>query len=150
MSTPWSWSRGSGRQADEVRWSWKVTEMGQGTDKDKKGKKGGCTMTHERTWLIQHQSDRGSRSVSTDSRVSTASSSASCPAASAAATHASASLAAPDFLQHSHVPTGLPLGDFSHRMSHMVPCSFKTAFIPFALPHRSGLGSLSAYTMSCT
>ncbi len=105
---------------------------------------------HERTWLIQHQSDRGSRSVSTDSRVSTASSSASCPAASAAATHALASLAACDFLQHSHVPTGLPLGDFSHRMSHMVPHSFKTAFIPFALPHRSGLGSLSAYTMSCT
>src|SRR5260221_9119874 len=45
MSTPQSWSRGSGRQADEGRWSWKVTEMGQGTDKDKKGKKGGCTMT---------------------------------------------------------------------------------------------------------
>jgi len=33
MSTPWSWSGGSGRQADEVGWSWKVTEMGQGTDK---------------------------------------------------------------------------------------------------------------------
>src|SRR5258707_3943068 len=40
MSTPQSWSRGGGRQADvsrrqvdEVRWSWKVTEMGWGTDK---------------------------------------------------------------------------------------------------------------------
>src|SRR5258707_11604384 len=33
MSTPQSWSRGGRRQADEVRWSWKVTEMGQGTDK---------------------------------------------------------------------------------------------------------------------
>src|SRR5258708_40325038 len=45
MSTPWSWSGGSRRQADEVGWSQKVMEMGQGTDKDKKGKKGGCTMT---------------------------------------------------------------------------------------------------------
>ena len=35
----------SGRQADEVRWSQKVTEMGRGTDKDEKGKKGGHTMT---------------------------------------------------------------------------------------------------------
>src|SRR5258708_1855266 len=59
MSTPWSWSRGSRRQADtsrrypdEVRWSRKVMEMGQGTDKDKKGKKGGCTMTdrHIQMW----------------------------------------------------------------------------------------------------
>src|SRR5258708_38378733 len=33
MSTPWSWSRGGRRQADKVRWSWKVTEMGWGTDK---------------------------------------------------------------------------------------------------------------------
>src|SRR5258708_16458358 len=40
MSTPQSWSGGSRRQvdmsrrqADKVRWSWKVTEMGQGTDK---------------------------------------------------------------------------------------------------------------------
>src|SRR5258708_23943352 len=33
MSTPQSWSGGGGRQADEVRWSWKVTEMGWGTDK---------------------------------------------------------------------------------------------------------------------
>src|SRR5258708_38728966 len=47
MSTPWSWSRGSGRQADEGRWSRKVMEMGQGTDKDEKGKKGGRTMTPE-------------------------------------------------------------------------------------------------------
>ena len=46
MSTPRSWSRGSGRQVDEVGWSRKVTEMGGGTDKDKKGKEGGCTMTH--------------------------------------------------------------------------------------------------------
>ena len=45
MSTPQSWSGGSRRQADKVGWSWKVTEMGWGTDKDKKGKKGGCTMT---------------------------------------------------------------------------------------------------------
>ena len=30
MSTPWSWSGGGRRQVDEVRWSWKVTEMGQG------------------------------------------------------------------------------------------------------------------------
>src|SRR5258707_14095174 len=45
MSTPWSWSGGSGRQADKGGWSWKVTEMGQGTDKDEKGKKGGRTMT---------------------------------------------------------------------------------------------------------
>src|SRR5258707_6394865 len=40
MSTPQSWSGGSRRQvdmsrrqADKVRWSRKVTEMGQGTDK---------------------------------------------------------------------------------------------------------------------
>src|SRR6266436_4110833 len=45
MGTPWSWSGGGGRQADEVGWSQKVTEMGRGTDKDEKGKKGGCTMT---------------------------------------------------------------------------------------------------------
>src|SRR5258708_16510196 len=45
MSTSQSWSGGSGRQVDEVGWSWKVMEMGQGTDKDKKGKKGGHTMT---------------------------------------------------------------------------------------------------------
>src|SRR5258708_14535866 len=52
MSAPRSWSGGSGRQvdmsrrqSDKVRWSWKVTEMGKGTDKDEKGKKGGCTMT---------------------------------------------------------------------------------------------------------
>ena len=32
---------------DKVGWGQKVMEMGQGTDKDKKGKKGGCTMTHE-------------------------------------------------------------------------------------------------------
>ncbi len=35
----------SRRQADKVRWSQKVMEMGQGTDKDEKGKKGGHTMT---------------------------------------------------------------------------------------------------------
>src|SRR5258705_392727 len=45
MSTPWSWSGGGGRQADKGGWSQKVTEMGWGTDKDEKGKKGGCTMT---------------------------------------------------------------------------------------------------------
>src|SRR5258707_8910159 len=50
MSTPWSWSGGGGRQADEVRWSRKVTEMGQGADKDEKGKKGGHTMTAP-SWL---------------------------------------------------------------------------------------------------
>src|SRR5258707_8979653 len=36
MSTPQSWSRGSRRQVDEVGWTWKVTEMGQGTDKGRK------------------------------------------------------------------------------------------------------------------
>src|SRR6266436_4954904 len=46
MSTPRSWSGGGGRQVDEVRWSQKVTEMGWGTDKDEKGKKGGHTMTN--------------------------------------------------------------------------------------------------------
>src|SRR5258705_7075824 len=45
MSTPRSWSGGSRRQVDEVGWSWKVMEMGWGTDKDEKGKKGGHTMT---------------------------------------------------------------------------------------------------------
>ena len=30
---------------DEVGWGRKVVEMGWGTDKDGKGKKGGCTMT---------------------------------------------------------------------------------------------------------
>src|SRR5258706_13355308 len=45
MSTPRSWSGGGRRQADKVRWSRKVTEMGWGTDKDEKGKKGGHTMT---------------------------------------------------------------------------------------------------------
>src|SRR5258708_1250451 len=49
-STPRSWSGGGGRQADEVGWGWKVTEMGWGTDKDKKGKKGGCTMTQPSKW----------------------------------------------------------------------------------------------------
>ena len=47
MSTPQSWSGGSGRQADKVGWGQKVTEMGWGTDKDKKGKKGGHTMTND-------------------------------------------------------------------------------------------------------
>src|SRR5260221_14540721 len=45
MSTPWSWSGGGRRQVDEVGWSQKVTEMGWGTDRDEKGKKGGHTMT---------------------------------------------------------------------------------------------------------
>src|SRR5260221_1430103 len=45
MSNPQSWSRGSRRQLDEVGWSQKVMEMGQGTDKDENGKKGGRTMT---------------------------------------------------------------------------------------------------------
>src|SRR5258707_7501708 len=49
MSTTRSWSRGGRREVDEVRWSWKVMEMGWGTDKDKKGKRGGCTMTQ--VWL---------------------------------------------------------------------------------------------------
>src|SRR5258708_26981282 len=49
MSTPQSWSRGGGRQADEVGWGQKVTEMGWGTDKDEKGKKGGRTMTRVRS-----------------------------------------------------------------------------------------------------
>src|SRR5260370_37345701 len=56
MSTPWSWSRGGGRQADEVRWGQKVTEMGWGTDKDKKGKKGGCTMTSPPSYAATSQS----------------------------------------------------------------------------------------------
>src|SRR5260370_22764221 len=33
MSAPQSWSGGGRRKADGVRWSQKVTEMGQGTDK---------------------------------------------------------------------------------------------------------------------
>src|SRR5258708_17738695 len=33
MSTPRSWSGGSGRQADKVRWSQKMMEMEQGRDK---------------------------------------------------------------------------------------------------------------------
>src|SRR5260221_11812821 len=40
--------QGGRRQADEVRWSWKVTEMGWGTDKDEKGRREvvpGHTMT---------------------------------------------------------------------------------------------------------
>src|SRR5260221_519899 len=56
MSTPWSWSRGGGRQADEGRWSWKVMEMGQGTDKDKKGKKGGHTMTSPPSYATMSRS----------------------------------------------------------------------------------------------
>src|SRR5258708_23589237 len=45
MSTPWSWSGGGRRQVDRVGWGQKVAEMGWGTDKDEKGKKGGHTMT---------------------------------------------------------------------------------------------------------
>src|SRR5260221_12811997 len=52
MSTPQSWSGGSGRQADEVGWGRKVAEMGQGTDKDRKGKKGGRTMTQSSSTLL--------------------------------------------------------------------------------------------------
>src|SRR5258708_30766970 len=73
MSMPWSWSGGSGRQADEGGWSRKVTEMGRGTDKDEKGKKGGHTMTlpsfiymaHNykseamEKFLLPHQPDEG-------------------------------------------------------------------------------------------
>src|SRR6266436_6549837 len=36
MSTPQSWSGGGRRQADEVGWTRKVTEMGWGTDKGRK------------------------------------------------------------------------------------------------------------------
>ncbi len=56
MSTPWSWSGGGGRQADEVGWSWKVMEMGWGTDKDEKGKKGGHTMTSPPSYAAMSQS----------------------------------------------------------------------------------------------
>src|SRR5258707_6848956 len=56
MSTPRSWSGGGGRQADEGRWSQKVTEMGQGTDKDGKGKKGGCTMTSPPSYAAMSRS----------------------------------------------------------------------------------------------
>src|SRR5258708_8748946 len=56
MSTPWSWSRGSGRQVDEGGWSRKVMEMGWGTDKDEKGKKGGCTMTSPPSYATMSQS----------------------------------------------------------------------------------------------
>src|SRR5258708_8570303 len=56
MSTPQSWSGGSRRQVDEVRWSQKVTEMGQGTDKDEKGKKGGRTMTSPPSYATTSQS----------------------------------------------------------------------------------------------
>src|SRR5258708_30690626 len=56
MSTPWSWSRGGGRQVDKVGWGWKVMEMGWGTDKDKKGKKGGHTMTSPPSYATTSQS----------------------------------------------------------------------------------------------
>src|SRR5260221_4112543 len=56
MSTPRSWSGGGGRQVDEVRWSRKVTEMGWGTDKDGKGKKGGHTMTSPPSYATMSQS----------------------------------------------------------------------------------------------
>src|SRR5258708_10980222 len=52
MSTPQSWSGGSGRQADEGRWSQKVTEMGQGTDKDEKRKE--RRSYHDITPLLCH------------------------------------------------------------------------------------------------
>src|SRR5258708_20269235 len=56
MSTPWSWSGGGGRQADEGGWSRKVMEMGWGTDKDGKGKKGGHTMTSPPSYATMSQS----------------------------------------------------------------------------------------------
>src|SRR5258707_9361312 len=56
MSTPQSWSRGSGRQVDKVGWGQKVTEMGRGMDKDKKGKKGGCTMTSPPSYATMSRS----------------------------------------------------------------------------------------------
>src|SRR5258707_5638253 len=56
MSTPQSWSRGGGRQVDKVGWSQKVMEMGQGTDRDEKGKKGGCTMTSPPSYATMSQS----------------------------------------------------------------------------------------------
>src|SRR5258708_20660098 len=56
MSTPQSWSGGGRRQVDEVRWSRKVTEMGQGIDKDEKGKKGGHTMTSPPSYATMSQS----------------------------------------------------------------------------------------------
>ena len=56
MSTPWSWSRGSGRQVDEGGWSQKVMEMGWGTDKDEKGKKGGRTMTSPPSYATMSRS----------------------------------------------------------------------------------------------
>src|SRR5258708_38382180 len=67
MSTPRSWSRGSGRQADEGRWSWKVTEMGQGTDKGEKRKE--RRLYHDITPLLccyiseQHSSSSMLRAV---------------------------------------------------------------------------------------
>ena len=46
---------------DEVGWSWKVMEMGWGTDKDEKGKKGGHTMTQvcEAEWNPALSSEAG-------------------------------------------------------------------------------------------
>src|SRR5258706_12662206 len=56
MSTPRSWSGGGGRQVDKVRWSQKVMEMGWGTDKDGKGKKGGRTMTSPPSYATMSRS----------------------------------------------------------------------------------------------
>src|SRR5258708_115464 len=70
MSTPWSWSRGSGRQADKVRWSQKVMEMGQGTDKGgKRQERKEGRLYHDITPLLchyiseQHSSSLMSRAV---------------------------------------------------------------------------------------
>src|SRR5260221_6502575 len=69
MSTPQSWSGGSGREVDEVGWSQKVMEMGWGTDKDEKGKNGAHTMTSPPSYATTSQSSiallqcRGQRKV---------------------------------------------------------------------------------------
>src|SRR5258708_5821350 len=55
MSTPQSWSGGGGRQVDEVRWSWKVMEMGWGTDKGgKRQERKEGRLYHDITPLLCH------------------------------------------------------------------------------------------------
>src|SRR5258707_8637269 len=55
MSTPWSWSRGGGRQVDKVGWSQKVMEMGWGTDKGgKRQERKEGRLYHDITPLLCH------------------------------------------------------------------------------------------------
>src|SRR5258708_13474161 len=56
MGRAWSWGGGGGRQADKGGWSQKGTEMGRGTEKDGKGKKGGHTMTSPPSYATMSRS----------------------------------------------------------------------------------------------